>query len=121
MKNLTILLLLFSPALASSEATEIAGLYLRYEGAEYESAFIPCHKNEVWWLEGGIAYDDLVDKYRASAKNEFGEILVSLRLKVEPTDRAKYPNSHYHASATVMAVAAVSSDVEEIEACRKES
>ena len=120
MKILAFPLLFFCSALSSNEGTEFSGLYLRYEGAEYESAFIPCHTNEVWWIEGGAAYDELVNIYRASTKNEFGEILVSLELNVERIHKTKYPNSHYDASATVSTVAVVAFDDDTIAACRKE-
>ena len=118
MRHLTLILLLVSITAAANESVEISGTYLRYEGAEYESALLPCSSDEVWWLEGGAAYNDLIEIYQASIKNEYGEILVSLRLSVTPTDRTKYPNSHYDASATVDSILSTSSNKREIHECK---
>ena len=118
MRNLAPILLLVSTTAAASESVEIPGTYLRYEGAEYESALLPCNSDEVWWLEGGAAFDDLIEIYQSSVKNEYGEILVSLRLSVTRTDRTKYPNSHYDASATVDSVLSTSSNKSEIHECK---
>lgn len=118
MRNLAPILLLVSITAAAAEPIEISGIYLRYEGAEYKSALLPCSSDEVWWLEGGAAYNDLIEIYQASLKNEYGEILVSLRLSVTPTDRTKYPNSNYDASATVDSILSTSSNKSEIRECK---
>lgn len=101
MKPAALCLLLIPLTSAAGDRLEVSGKYLRYEGGEYESAFIPCAGNEVWSLNGGVAYSELVQKYRASAANKYGELLVTLQVTVTAIDKRKYPNSHYAATATV--------------------
>ncbi len=84
-----------------AETTEYKGKYLRYEGAEYESAFIPCGVEGVWLLERGESLKNLVSLYSQHEKNKFGEIHVVLNLNVTPIDKKLYPNSHYTAFASV--------------------
>jgi hypothetical protein len=99
MKLLPLILLLAS---ATSEAkTVVSGIYFRIEDAEYESAFIPCGSKEIWWIEGGTAYGDLLKKYQVSSKEPDAELVVTLLLTVTQVDKRRFPNSHYAASATV--------------------
>lgn len=101
MKPLAFCLLLIPLTSAAGDRLEISGKYLRYEGGEYESAFIPCGKNEVWSLNGGAAYDELVQTYRTSTTNKYGELLITLQLTVTTINKSQFPNSHYAATATV--------------------
>jgi hypothetical protein len=80
---------------------ETTGSYYRDGGGEYESAFSPCSLREVWHLEGGAAYEDLVHKYGTLKKNKHQGILVTLQLNVTPIDKTEYPNSHKAAIASV--------------------
>ena len=104
MKLITLCFLLVPLTPAAKDTIEISGEYLRYEGGEYESAFIPCAKNEVWSLNGGAAYSELVQKSRASPTNKYGETFFTLQLTVTPIDKQEYPNSHYAATATVESI-----------------
>ena len=108
MKRLFALLLLVSATASANQKLIVEGNYLRYEGAEYESAFFPCYSTEVWTIDGGNAYHALVDFYRNSQTNENGEIRASLELIVSPIDRTEYPDSHFD----------ISQDENEINSCR---
>ena len=94
---------------------------MRYEGAEYESVFFPCQNAEVWSINGGEAFDALVDFYRNSRTNQYGEIRTALELIVSPINKAVSPDSHYDAVAEVTAVISISEDENEINSCRDSS
>jgi hypothetical protein len=97
--------------LASSDSQPLVGKYIRYEEAEYESAFIPCGSEEVWPIEGGPAFTELVEGYNKAPKNQYGEVMVALYLKLTPIDKNKYPQSHYAGIATVANVVSIGADV----------
>ena len=106
--------MIFLPSLllvASATTQQVTGQYLRYEGAEYESAFIPCGRKEVWDLGGGPALEKLIRKYRAAPRDAYGGVMVTLKLHVTPTDRGRYPNSHYEAEADVYEVVQLGAEV----------
>ena len=92
------------------ESPGLSGRFTRYEGAEYENAFIPCGSKDVWSLEGGPALKELVKGYSKAAKNQYGEVMVTLRLDVTPVDKTKYPQSHYAAVAAVASVVSIGAD-----------
>lgn len=97
--------------LAAIDNQELTGKYLRYEGAEYESSFIPCGSKEVWLLEGGPAFKNLVDGYSMTPKNQYDEVMVVVRLNVTRIDQNKHPQSHYSATATVSGVVSIGAGV----------
>jgi hypothetical protein len=96
---------------ASATTLQVTGQYLRYEGAEYESAFIPCGRKEVWDVSGGPALENLIRQYRAAPQDAYGGVMVTLKLRVTPTDKREYPNSHYKAEADVYEVVQVGAGV----------
>jgi len=102
-----LLVLLAVPLAFAGGSVQISGSYLRYTGAEYESAFRPCGTNEVWAIHGGRAEAVLIRAYRASPKSEYGEVLVNLLLDVTRVDTKRFPNSHYAATARVTRVMSV--------------
>jgi hypothetical protein len=107
---------------ASANQTQIVdGNYLRYEGTEFESMFFPCQSTEVWSLNGGNAFDNLVDYYRNSRTNTADEIRASLMLNVFLVDKTEHPNSNIDAVAKVVAIVSISEDENEVSSCREES
>ena len=77
------------------------GAFIHYEGAEYESAFIPFETEEVWGILGGPNQQQLVARAMATKSRE---IQVSLILDVTPIDKTKYPQSHYSGTAKVVQI-----------------
>ena len=103
----------------NASSTEVFdGLYLRYEGAEYESAFIPCKVSGVWFITGEEALEQLKIKYSNLPHSKYGEIWASLELVVEPIDKDENPNSHYEAVATVVSIINAEYDEGKIASCR---
>ena len=94
---------------------------MRYESAEFENAFFPCQSAEVWSVVGGEAFDALVDFYRNSQTNQYGEIRTALELIVSPINRTVSPNSHFDAVVEVTAIISLSEDENEIKSCRNAS
>jgi hypothetical protein len=96
---------LFAAALILSacvHATEYTGIYLRQpEGTEYESVFMPCGFKEIWRIERGPAYQQLVTAYENTPHQQYGEVLATLELKVTKTDRTLYPQEHSDGEAVV--------------------
>jgi hypothetical protein len=120
MKILATLVFFLPWTVSASPAQIIDGNYQRFEGTDFESIFFPCRSTEVWSLEGGKAFDALVDYYRSSHTNKSGEIKFSLQMVVSPIDKAENPNSHIDAVARVIAIVGISEDVNEITSCRAE-
>ena len=121
MKILATLVLFVSCAVSANQTKIIDGNYLRYEGTEFDSVFFPCQSTEVWAINGGKAFDALVDYYKNSRINKSSEIKFSLKLVVSPINKTEHPNSHIDAVARVIAVVSISEDVNEITSCREES
>ena len=121
MKTLAAIVLLVSCKVSASQSQIIDGNYLRYEGTEFESMFFPCQSTEVWSINGGNAFDALVDYYRNSRINTSGEIRTSLVLAISPINKAEQPDSQIDALAKVMAVVSISEDKNEIISCREDS
>ena len=121
MKILATLVLFVSCAVSANQTRIIDGNYLRYEGTEFDSVFFPCQSTEVWAIDGGKAFDALVDYYRNSRINKSGEIKISLKLVVSPINKTEHPNSQIDAVARVIAVVSISEDINEIISCREES
>ena len=120
MKILATLVFFLPWTISASPAQIIDGNYQRFEGTDFESIFFPCRSTEVWSLEGGKAFDALVDYYRNSQTNKSGEIKFSIQMVVSPIDKAENPNSHIDAVARVIAIVGISEDINEITACRAE-
>ena len=121
MKILATLVLFVSCAVSASQTQIIDGNYLRYEGTEFESVFFPCQSTEVWSINGGKAFDALVDYYRNSRTNPSAEIRTSLMLSVSPVDKTEHPGSNIDAIGEVIAIVSISEDENEIKSCREES
>ena len=121
MKILAALVFFLSWTVSASPAQIIDGNYQRFEGTDFESIFFPCQSTEVWLLDGGKAFDALVDYYRNSQTDISGEIRFSLQMVVSPIDKAENPNSPIDAVARVIAIVGISEDVSEITFCRAES
>ena len=121
MKILATLVLFVSCAVSANQTKIIDGNYLRYEGTEFDSVFFPCQSTEVWAINGGKAFDALVDYYKNSRINKSSEIKFSLKLVVSPINKTEHPNSHIDAVARVIAVVSISEDINEIISCREES
>ena len=112
--------LLIAITTTSANATQIVdGNYLRYADSEYENMFFPCQSTEVWSLEGGSAFDALVDYYRNSRTVSSSEIRTSLMLNVLPVDKTEHPGSHIDAVAQVIAILSISENATEVTACRQ--
>jgi len=58
----------------------------------------------IWKLDGGPAYSELMGLYEASAKNESGEILVTLYATADRIEMPKNPSKNYWAVAEVQQV-----------------
>ncbi len=114
--------LLIATSTASVGATQIVdGNYLRYAESEYENMFFPCQSTDVWSIEGGSAFDALVDYYRNSKTISSSEIRTSLMLNISPVDKTEHPGSHIDAVAEVIAILSISEDASEITTCRQAS
>ena len=88
--------------LAHADAEETyVGTFIHYEGAEYESTFVPCGADEVWTVLESADQKLLIE--RATAV-ESREIVVVLILDVTPIDKDKYPQSHYTGVAKVISI-----------------
>lgn len=112
--------LLIAITMTSANATQIVdGNYLRYADSEYENMFFPCQSTEVWSLEGGGAFEALVDYYRNSRNVSSSEIRTSLMLNVVTVDKTEHPGSHIDAVAEVAAILSISEDAIEISTCRQ--
>ncbi len=109
---------LLTSATHGANTQVVDGLYLRNEGAEYESALLPCSGKGVWFVKGDGALEELKERYRNLPQTKHGEIWVSLELIVEPIDKDIYPNSHYEATAFVKSILKAEFDEKKIEACK---
>ena len=121
MKILATIVLFVSCTVSADQTQIVDGNYLRYEGTEFESMFFPCQSTEVWSINGGEAFDALVDYYRNSRTNTSGEIRTSLMLNVLLINKSDHPSSNIDAIAKVIAVVSISEDENEIIYCREES
>src|SRR5690349_23638642 len=83
---------------------QVTGTYVRYEGAEPESAFLPCGSKRAWSVEGGAAFAELVKGYGKASKDKHGGVMATLRLRITPTAEDKEDHGHYDATATVVDV-----------------
>jgi len=59
------------------------GTFVHYEGAEYESTFIPCSSEEIWNILNGPEQQLLVAR---AMDIDSREIFVTLVLEVKPVD-----------------------------------
>jgi len=121
MKTLATIVLFVSCTVSANQLQIVDGNYLRYEETEYESIFFPCQSTEVWSLNGGKAFEALVDYYRNSRTNTSGEIRTSLMLDILPINKTEHPSSHIDAVAKVIAIVSISEYENEIISCREES
>ena len=96
----------------------VKGLYVNYEGAEYERTFIPCNTDGAWWVDGGVAFNELTSLYRSSTLSKYGELYVELEGKFIPIDKAKYPDSHYSGDFQIVKLVGSSTDSKIIDTCR---
>ena len=48
--------------------------------------------------------DDVASKYNISSKNKYGQLFVTLNVSSTPISKAKYPHSHYNATARVNSI-----------------
>ena len=119
MKILATIVLFISFAASANQTEIIDGNYLRYEGSQYESMFFPCQSTEVWSINGGIAFEALVDYYRNSRMDTTGEIRTSLMVHVFPINKVEHPSSQIDAVATVLAVVSLTEDEDVISSCRE--
>jgi len=101
---------------------QVKGLYFRYEGAEYESAFTPCSADTIWQVEGDEAFKKLVELYnsKSSALSLFGEMFVEAKGRFLPIDKTRFPNSHYAGVFRVRGVISHSTDDQTIAECQKQ-
>ena len=53
----------------------------------------------------------MVEGYNKAPKNQYGEVMVALQLKVTPIDKSKSLQSHYAAIATVASVVSIGAGV----------
>lgn len=120
-KILATIVLFVSCTVSANQTQIVDGNYLRYEGTEFESVFFPCQSTEVWSINGGHAYDALVDYYRNSRARKSGEIRTALKLIVSPINKIEHPGSNIDAVTKVIAVVSISEDENEIISCREES
>lgn len=97
------------------------GLYFRYEGAEYESAFVRCSTDAIWQVEGDEAFKELVKLYKSksSSLSPYGELLIEAKGRFSPTDKTRFPNSHYAGVFRVTGLISHSTDPQKIAECRK--
>lgn len=105
-----------SPCGASDQ--DVKGLYINYEGAEYERAFIPCSSEEVWRVEGFEALEELSMKYESSKTSEYGELFVVLKGRFSPVDKVRFPDSHTSGEFYLVEFISSSTDSAVIDECR---
>lgn len=123
MRKLIIFILygIFLSACNASEPKDelIKGLYFRYEGAEYESAFVQCSTDGIWRVEGNEAFNKLVKIYKSSKLSRYGELFIEAKGIVAPTDKTRFPSSHYVGVLHITDLINYSTDIQVIEKCRK--
>jgi len=105
-------------AMDGEETKTVKGLYINYEGAEYERAFIPCGSGDVWRIEGFEALEELFSAYESSTTSKFGELFVELKGKFSPVDKMQAPNSHIAGEFHIVEFISSSTDNDVIDKCR---
>ena len=116
-----ILIIIFNLAFISSckaEENLIKGLYIDYEGAEYERTLIPCNSDESWKVEDSGAFQELSSLYKNSKLSKYGELYVELKGKHSVMNRNKFPNSHYSGTFHITTLVNSSTNSKLIEKCR---
>lgn len=103
---------------SDGEAKLVKGLFINYEGAEYERAFIPCGSGEVWQVEGFKAFEELSMKYESSETSKYGELFVVLKGQFSPVDKVRFPDSHTAGEFHLVEFVRFSSDSAVIDECR---
>jgi hypothetical protein len=100
-------------------SVEIAkGLYINYEGAEYEQTFIPCKSGAIWKVEGKAVLEKLSSIYKNSTLSKYGELYVEIKGIFSPIDKTQFPDSHYVGVFHLEDVVDVSTDTKVIDECR---
>ncbi|WP_196159493.1 hypothetical protein [Reinekea sp. G2M2-21] len=118
MKSLPVILLsVFVAPISSCAEEKYQGLFIHYEGMEYEQTLIVCKTGEVYQLKSSPVTDGLLERYHALSKNEYGEVLAVFSGVVEPEDFEKYPNSHYQGYIDITDILHFSSNQTEIDSC----
>lgn len=103
----------------SAKAQIVKGLYLDYEGGEYERTFIPCNSEEIWKVEGEDVYSQLSSIYKTSALTQYGELFIVVEGYHFPVDKSKFHSSHYSGVFQMLRIINTSVDAKSIDECRK--
>ena len=98
------LLVLFASLAVAREPVQVSGYFVRYQGRDAASSFVPCGSNEAWSIYGGAAHAQLIRAYRSAHKNQNGEVFVTLLLQVTHIESSKASRAHYTATAKAVRV-----------------
>lgn len=93
------------------------GNFLNYPDTDYEGVFLPCGKDEVWWVEKDDMYSKLLGIYNGNPQSQYGETYFVLRGRVEAVDLDRYPQSHLSHLFTLQEIVEYSTDEILIEQC----
>ena len=117
---LTVTLLLnMSCAFAAPTEITVEGMYLRYEGGEYQSALTPCGSFDIWRVEEkGEAYLDLLKQYKTLTHSKYGEIYIKAKGRLLPIDKGLFPDTHYSSTFTLKELLLYSSGNESPLSCK---
>lgn len=94
------------------------GLYMNYDGAEYENAFVKCGSDEIWLIKKNNAYLELAKLYESSSLSQYGELLIEISGEFVAIDKKKYPKSHYVGEFSISEIVSYTSNPALIDKCR---
>ena len=97
------------------------GLFVNYEGAEYERAFIECDTSQVWLVAESDLQRQLRVLYNSPETRASGGLLVEIKGYFSLWDVTDRPGAHYHGDLTVVELIRHSNSMEELDECRNRS
>lgn len=116
---LALLMMIAVHAACTGAATQsLRGLYVNYEGAEYENVVVECSSGRVWNVGDNDVLAAIQAAYKVTPKSEYGEVLVELQGEFRAYDRDQFPNSHEFGEFVATSIVRVWSDSKELEECR---
>ena len=104
-------------ASAAPEERAVVGIYINYEGAEYETTLLEC-AGDAWYAVSNGVRDQLTAIHKSSVLSKHGELLVEVRGVFRVDDD---PLSHYAGTVELLEVVDHVDGLTEIDDCAKQA
>ena len=102
---------------AMPEERVVVGVFINYEGAEYETTFLDCDGG-VWYAVSNGIRDQLTALHKSSVLSKYGELLVEVRGVFRVDDD---PLSHYSGTVELLEIVDHVDGLAEIDDCTKQA